>query len=575
MDDDDTPPTDEEMWATANSKDAPAYARAEAWFHLAHQSWFKGDFHECISLGEMAEKCWKEAGNTVNEGESAYWQGRANLRLKQPNKALECFERSAELHHGIGHDTNLADALYGAAECHQAMENVDEALIVFESASRFYLSAEIQNMAGECRLEMGEMRGSRGQVTESLSDFTLARAHFEKSQNSQRGHRACDRMASSHIEMGQIDEALRLLRENVDLAVFLDNPNLVAHSQYRLGWTLTINDEHQEAMYWLDAARAFYAQPGESDSLKAEVDTYRLDALKSLGRVGEADTVARGLRAYWRSVGNYARLTVFDANDAYELAVAKNFDEARRLATSAARRAKDECGDWVERITRLTLAEVEVMSGHPENVRDALEADMAEQWGDSVFNRSRHLMVLAAVAQHEGRPNEARGITERVIELVEDTNLRGVQGQAYEMLADLAVQERDESRSRDMRSKAVALFLADGQVARANEIARTLLPTTSSSSRSSEWRPIGAEEPTSREIDESGPRSREMPSSRSRRAPTAGVSGNVESPSPVPDATQSSPPEESAVGSTEESRGESPEETPESDRPLDATGESA
>jgi tetratricopeptide (TPR) repeat protein len=573
--DDEEIPTDAELWATANAKDAPAYARAEAWYHLAQQSWFKNDYNECISLGEMAEKCWKEAGHAENEGEAAYWQGRANLRLKQPNKALECFERAAEIHHANGDDSHLADALYGAAECHQAMENVDEALIVFESASRFYLSAELPSMAGECRLEMGEMRGSRGHVSESLNDFTLARTHFEKSQNSQRGHRACDRMASSYIEMGQVYEAIRLLRENVDLARFLGSPYMIAHSQYRLGWTLTINDEHQEALHWLDAARAFYAQPGESDGYKAEVDTYRLDALKALGRVDEADSVARGLRAYWRSVGNYARLTVFDANDAYELAVAKNFDEARRLATSAARRAKDECGDWVERVTRLTLAEVEVMAGHPENVRDALEADMAEQWGDSVFNRSRHLMVLAAVAQHEGRPNEARGITERVIELVEETSLRGVQGQAYEMLADLAMHERDESRAQDMRSKAVALYLADGQVARANEIARSLLPATSSSTRSSEWRPIGVEESTSRDIEDSNPRTREMPSSRSRRAPSTEVPGSNESTSAVPDATESSSPDESSKESPAETPEASQGEASEPGRPSDSTGESA
>jgi len=564
-DDDDTPPTDAELWATANSKDAPAYARAEAWYHLAQKSWFKSEFNECISLGEMAEKCWKEAGHTENEGEAAYWQGRANLRLTQPNKALECFERAAELHHGIGNDTLLADALYGAAECHQAMENVDEALIVFESASRFYVSAERPNMAGECRLEMGEMRGSRGQMAESLNDFTLARAHFEKSQNSHRGHRACDRMASAHIEMGQVDVALSLLRENVDLAVFLGSSYMVAHSQYRLGWTLTINDEHHEALNWLDTARAFYSQPGESDSFKAEVDIYRLDALKALGRIGEADSVARGLRAYWRSVGNYSRLTVFDANDAYDLAVAKNFEEARRLAASASRRAKDDCGDWVQRITRLTLAEVEVMAGHPENARDALEADMAEQWGDSVFNRSRHLMVLAAVAQHEGRPNEARGITERVIELVEDTNLRGVQGQAYEMLADLALQERDESRARDMRSQAVALFLADGQVARANEIARSLLPASSSSSRSSEWRPIGIPDSSTREQDETSARSREMPSSRSRRAPSSESTVLPEHTSEVPDEVVSGSPEDvpesnTAVESTDEGQAESQSE---------------
>jgi tetratricopeptide (TPR) repeat protein len=535
MDDDEIPPTDDELWSRANDLTVSAASRADAWHHLAQRKWFSSDYNECISFGEMSEKCWREAGFTENEGEAAYWQGRANLRINQPQKALECFERAAERHHDIGHARLQGDALYGAAECHQLMENTDEALIVFESAWRFYQSADYFWLAGDCRLQMGEMRGSRGEVAEALNDFSMARSLFEKCESPQSSHRAADRMASAHIEMGQLDEALRLLRENIDLAVFLDNPDTVAHSQYRLGWTLVIADEHPEALYWLDLARAFYTQPGNSDHIKAEVDAYRLDALKALGRVNETHAVARGLRAFWRSVGNYARLCVFDANEAYDMATAKNFDEARRLATSAARRAEAECSDWVERITRLTHAEIEVMSGHPENARGALKSDMAEQWGDSVHNRTRHLMVLASIAQWEGRSNEARGITERVIELAEDTNLRGIQGQAYEILAELARREGDHGRSRDMQSNAVALFLADGQVSRANELALALLPSSTLSSRSGEWQPIGVMDAPSRVADDASPRSRDMPSSRPRRpaqpeqpAPASGV-GHPES----------------------------------------------
>ncbi len=524
-DDDDTPPTYEEMWAMANDLTLPAIMRAENWYHLAQHSWFKNEFNECIAMAEMSEICWRDAGYSENEGEAAYWQGRANLRLEQPMKALDCFERAVECYHSVGQERLQADALYGCAECHQAMENTDEALVLFESAARFYLAADNAWMAGDCRIEMGELRGSRGELTEALNDFTQARSLFEKAGHSTMAHRASDRMASAHIEMGQLADAIRILRENIDLAVFLENPSVLGYAQYRLGWTLTINEEHGEALHWLDIARVYFSGPGHSDFYKAEIDMQRLDSLKALGRSSEASQVARGLRAYWRSVGNHARLAVFDANDAFELAVSKEFDEARRMAASAAERAKRECGDWAERVTRLTLAEVEVMSGHPENARNALESDLAEQWGDSVFNRTRHLMVLAAVAKHEGRPNEARGITERVIELVEGTNLVGVTAQAYEMLSTLADAERDHARAQDMRAKAVALFLADGQVARANEIARSLLPEPPEVGRSAEWRVLGADASPPRVESESSPRSQEMPRSRPRRTPSAEQDG--------------------------------------------------
>lgn len=521
MDDDDLPPTTEELWSRANDITLPAAVRAENWYHLAQHSWFEQQFNECIAYAEMSEKFWRDAGYTEDEGEAAYWQGRANLRVNQPQKAIDCFERAIECHHSIGNDRLQADALYAAAQAHQALENTDEALVLFESSSRFYVAAECDGPAGDARLEMGEIRGSRGDITEALRDFTAAREHFAKAQSSSMAHRATDRMASAHIELGQLDEAIRLLRENIDLAVFLENPMVLAFAQYRLGWTLTISEDYVEAMTWLDLARAFYSSHGHSDHYKAEVDCYRIEALRALGRNAEATQVGRGLRAYWRSVGNYARLTLFDANDAFELAMAKDFVEARRLAAAAAKRAKQECGDWVERIARLTMAEIEILAGFPENARDALESDLAEQWGDSVFNRARHLMVLASVAAVEGRPNEARGITESVIELVEGTHFVGVQGQAYVMLADLAARERDESRARDMRSRAVALFLADGQVARANEIARSLLPDLNTNSRSNEWRLVGAPEVGQHVDDDSRSQSRDMPRSRPRRAPGA------------------------------------------------------
>ena len=528
MDDEEAPPSDDELWARANDLNVSAALRADAWHYLAQRKWFNNEYNECISFGEMSEKCWREAGFTENEGEAAYWQGRANLRLDQPQKALECFERAAERHHDIGNDRLMADALCGAAECHQQMSNTDEALVVYESAWRFYQAGDYFWLAGDCRLQMGEMRGSRGEVSEALTDFAMARSLFEKCENSTSAHRAADRMASAHIEMEQLDDALRLLRENVDLAVFLDIPHVLAHSQYRLGWTLVIAEEYPEALYWLDLARNFYAEPGNSDHFKAEVDTHRLDALKALGRSHEAQAVARGLRAYWRSVGNYARLCVVDANDAYDLALTKNFDEARSLVMSASRRAAAECNDWVERVTRLTHAEIEVMSGHPENARDALKSDLAEQWGDSIHNRARHLLVLASVAQSESRPNEARGIAEQVIELVNDTILWGIQGQAYEILANLARSEGDHARAREMQSNAVALFLSAGQVSRANELARTLLPSTVPTVRSGEWQSISVSDAPTPETDEASLRTRDMPGSRPPR-PTLTESPTVTS----------------------------------------------
>jgi tetratricopeptide (TPR) repeat protein len=486
------PPTEDEIWKRANDGNQPAMERAQAWEHLAHMKMHEEKFIEAIACGEMAEKCYAEAGWTLQQGDAVYWQGRAHYNLEQYTKGAECFVRASDLFHEAGHEVWLADAIRGAAECNLKLEITDEAIVQFTSAAQFYEVNECWLLAGDCRLELGEARGSSGHSLDALGEFSKARSMFEKEGNSHKAVRASDRMASALIELSRMDEAIEILRTNVDLAVFLSHPEGIAWTQYRLGWTLNLMDERSEAMHWLNLARAYYIEKN-MNAHKADVDLQRYHALVSLGQQGDAEQVGRSLRAYWKSVANYERLVIHDANTALGLISVGDMAEATRVADRAARDAKEHCGDWSQRITRLVLAEVHVAAGEFAHALTALQSDMAEQWGDTVGTKIRHLMVLAAIAKSEGRPHEARGITERVIELAEQAQLHSALGPAYEVLADLAEVERDYPRERDMRSQAVALFLAYGDVASANANARKLLPDVAERQRNDEWHTIDVE----------------------------------------------------------------------------------
>lgn len=494
MDEDDftPPPTEADLWKRANDPSESAMDRGQAWDQLAHMKFHQAQMNDSITYYEMAEKLYREAGWTLQEGDVAYWQGRANYNLDQYERGIECFVRASDRFHEVGHEVWLADATRGAAECNAKLEKTDEAIVQFSSAANFYEVNECWHLAGDCRLELGEIRGSSGHASDALGEFTKAREMFEKADIPRRSVRAADRLASAHIELGQIDEALDILISNLDVAGFLGNPETVAWSQYRLGWTYNIAGKFADALHLLDFARDFYSQ-AERFSVKADIDLQRFYALDSLGHSTEAEKVGRGLRAYWKSVANFERLVIHDANIATKLSSHGNFVEAIRLASGAVADAKKHCGDWSQRTSRLLLAEVFVDAGEFDRAREALESDMAEQWGDTVGTKIRHLLVLAAIAQSESRPHEARGITERVIELAEEAGIGNELGPAYEILADLADLELDHQRGRDKRAQAVALFLADGDIQSANKNARKLLPDVAERRRADEWHLINVD----------------------------------------------------------------------------------
>ncbi len=494
MDDDEefSPPTEADLWQRANDPSQSAIERGQAWDFMAHMKYHEAEMNDSITYYEMAEKFYREAGWTQQEGDVAYWQGRAHYILEQYERGVECFVRASDRFHEVGHEVWLADAIRGSAECNSKLELTDEALVQFASAAHFYEVNECWPLAGDCRLELGEIRGSAGHSADALGEFTKAREMFEKAQNPLRSLRAADRMASAHIELGKLDEALDLLIGNLDVASFLENAEAIAWAQYRLGWTLNIANKHADALKELDLARVFYAQ-AERFGVKADIDLQRYNALHALGYTSDAENVGRGLRAYWKSVANHERLAIHDATYALHLVTAKKHEEAARVASQAARAAKEHCGDWGQRITRLVLSEVLVKTGDLGQAQDALGSDLAEQWGDAVGLKMRHLLVLAKISDFENRPHESRGITETVIELAEKAGLGNELGPAYEILADLADVERDHARAREMRSRAVALFLADGDVDSANRNARQLLPTVAEQRRQDTWHVIGVE----------------------------------------------------------------------------------
>lgn len=483
--------TEAAAWRRANDELCSSGTRAEAWEILAYWKRVEGEYNDAISYGEMAEKMYGESVMLSSQGDAAYWQGRDNYRLSQYERAIECFERASDLFRESGSEIWLGDAIRGMAECNKCLENTDEAIIQFESAVRFYETNESWAFAGDCRLEAGELRGSCGHSAEALESFTSAREFYEKAESSLQAGRATDRMASSLIELNRLGEAINLLRTNIELSTFLEQPEAIAWAKFRLGATLLLGDEPREAIYWLDLARDFY-KSNDRHAVKADIDLQRMQALEQLEMRADARQIGRELRAYWQSVANYDRIALFDINEALSQSSEGNLEVAIRIATQTAAMAKTNCRDYTQRITRLTLAEILVRAGQAQAAMDAFEGDQYGQWGDSVVNRSRHLLVLAAIAQLESRPHESRGLVERVIEISEENNLGEVLGVAFEMLADLAEKDGSHEREKELRAQAVAHFLAHGDTAAATHNARKLIPLEPDRKRDNEWHIIGA-----------------------------------------------------------------------------------
>ena len=462
MDDGEFDVSDAALWQRL--EDAVGYERGRILEELGDRAERRGDLAEVATLYESAAQAFGELGADADVARNLYWLGRSRRRLGQPDEAMGSFRAASDIFREVGDQSQIAACHDGVGQCLIDSGDADGALTEFMAAERLHYAADNLEYAGRSAMSLGEPLGRSRRLRESLDHFRRARSQFREIGAPHLVVWADDRTAAALIDLGQLPEAIELLRRCQHVAENGGGPRDRAHAAYRLGWTLRLNAEHQEALEHLQHAYELY--DGENDMCgKASCDFEAGHAYTGLRNFSEADRLQIRARSVFDALGMDESVDLCDTARAENFRAAGEYEMALAVGKAALARAVEHGNSWAVIAVVTGMASDLLELGRPVEAMELLtHPDYIEpDLGEILQETNERRYVLAAAALAVGDSDRARRLSEEGITELSNTNAVGLLADMHRIHSDVIRSQDAEAANREL-AFAVALYLAAGDV---------------------------------------------------------------------------------------------------------------
>ena len=466
-------PSLDDLWALT-SEDNPLEERADALMTIALRLKQEKELWGAIAAAQSAMDLYEKVKDETNVGRVLLELGKTYGQLGEFHDARESFARASSCFQSVADDSNRGDALRYLANVYDDLSQPNEASLVRKDAISILASSQNFTPAGIAALDLGESQGRAGQQAEALESFNLAFKYFQDANDLTGVVRAHDRIAAALIDLGNFNEAIGHLREALALAEYIEDRPRTSWGRYRLGWTLVTIGNHDEAFPLLDQAILDYKSVGDFKSA-AECDLQRAHALNAEGNHEDALKIYRTVHAVFVGLGQTSDALMTKVNMGENLASGGNLLQAQQVFSEALAEIGSS-DSWLERATRIRLAEVQLGLNNFSGALEAIETSDASAWGDDVFQKARHLNAQANALILAGRAPEAVDLLKQVIEMNVNQSLPKETARAYELMVE-TLSGASEVEKTHITAQAIALYLAAGFVDEARDLSRKFMPT--------------------------------------------------------------------------------------------------
>ena len=480
--------TDEELWARTTSEDP--LRKGMALQELAQRFCDRKDWERALSAAAAARETFNANENFFEEARAAYFEGFALYRADREEEALPAFSRAVELYRTYAGEVELADALHFQGMCYLYLSRLEEMEAPMSSAIALYEGNKRHGQAGFSCLELGEAFGRLQRQADALEVFEKCLVNFQKEGDVIGSGRAHDRIAAALIDLARMDEATDHLRQALQIFEYTENEYWWTKAQYRLGWTLVIQNEHDEALPLLESASRWYKKH-EDYVHAADADSQIAEAYRKTGREADARRIFRTVQSVYEAAGQKESASTIEMAIATSLADAGETYEAIRVFRRMLKRKHVKKDKFLERSVSRRLASQLVNIGGPEASREGLllllESSTGD-WGDNVHERAAHLAATAEAFLNLEQFDEAEKKARAVLEIGAESTYRTHTAASYKVLSDVAEQrDKNSDLAEDYLSRAIALYLANGDDTTARELSQRLLPDASANAGQEQW----------------------------------------------------------------------------------------
>ena len=450
----------------------------EIWRRLQSFAWERREFGSVTAITQNIYDLALKTNALHFAANAKYTQGSAHFNLEEFEPSKDAYLECAKIAGQAGLQSELANALWAAADASYSLLQYEEALSLAKNSEEIAKSEELFLIAGRAAFLQMKALYYLDQEPEALEAGSVARGYFRQIAEIQEVAKVDDYAITILFYLGHVDEAVEIARDVLLKWSIQGEIDWIAYSNYRLAVALKKQKNFEESNYYLQIAKNKYLEAGIISRV-AECEYEIGDNCFELDQFEEAIEKFLSAKALWDGVGNDWGVTKSDAIRAICLHNLDRNSEAKKLNLRILSEIEEIDQEKYQDMSYVVRARAADNALNDENYEEVLQI-LKDGPDFGTFQPSTHILIWRLTLQARalyalGRDDEALVATTSAMELTDEDSLNWNSGFIYEIRGNVLLKkERPEAELH--LAHAIALHLANGYTDRAAELSKIFIP---------------------------------------------------------------------------------------------------
>jgi tetratricopeptide (TPR) repeat protein len=469
---DDNGLTEDDLWAQLDGQ--VGSERATTLVELVGMHLDRSDAETALPLIDAAVDAAIDSENELMQARSRTTKGIVLFSLERYAESAQEHVAGARLFERYESAEPTCLAYFNASWSFEAAKDFEPALECIDAALATALTLDDPEMVGRCHRQRADVLRSLDRPHEEwLAEMRQARDGFRAAGEADEVINIDLRLADMHLDNGEFDEAIRLLKACRDVAP-TQNSGRLAYVQFRLGRALRLARQFPEALKEHQAALAHAVD--EQEFAKAAFVLEELALCHwGMGVPDEAFDLLAKSRAHHDAVGRDDMVFDADTQRATWLHIVGRYAEAMEMNEYLLDLGTPE----QQFVARVRLADNHRAADQFEQAiaYSSPQGDEDPEWTGtrSWFWRE---CIRARALQSAARAPEAWTIAQTCLDLADISNAdAGLLARFHEMRGDALHASGDDEVARQHWMHAVALYMKFGEHREAERVSAVFLPS--------------------------------------------------------------------------------------------------
>lgn len=462
--------TDGDLWKYLEEADTSD--KGSIYLELGFRNLGRDNFNEALSCAEAAEVQFVANGDLMGKSVALYLNACALNATGEYEKSIEYSEKASEGFREYSEESFLGKAAWEIAIANGRMGRFDEAVEAFISSLNLLTSAGENYLVTKVGADYGELLGSYGKQEKALSVFYRTKEVAVTLNSPLEVAHLDDRIAACLIDLARGQEALDHLKSALDVIAYTGGKKDYAQALYRYGWTLQTFSYHNEAIANLEKARDLFYELNDI-AQAAECDFQIAHARSNRREYEEADAIYSRLREVFKSLGKTESAILCDVNRGMNLHKSGHLEAASNIYRSLLDDPQVQRYGFIQRNLTYSLTRLLNQWGHYTDALKLIETIDIDEIGENKIALRFYQNTLARSLVGCNRLDDGQAALQPILSMNFEKGLEAGYAEALETLGLIAELKSDDAEAMNLRGKAIAYYLAGGEIADAQRLAGT------------------------------------------------------------------------------------------------------